>query len=56
MLKLRIGLVGATGIEPVTPTVSRLVALPVRRWRDWAFPSGWFGVPGFCRGAVASCG
>lgn len=53
MLFFKVGLVGATGIEPVTPTVSRWFALAVRRWRDLAFPGGWFGVPGFCRAAVA---
>lgn len=49
MLKLRIGLVGATGIEPVTPTVSRWLALPVRHWKN-GLNRLWIGdLPGFCR-------
>ena len=49
MLFSKVSLVGATGIEPVTPTVSRLVALPVRVWNAGL---NWFGLrdlPGFCR-------
>ena len=53
MLKLRIGLVGATGIEPVTPTVSRLASLPIRHWKDGLNWIGLRDLPEFCRMVAA---
>ena len=49
MLFSLVGLVGATGIEPVTPTVSRWFALAVRRWNDGLNWLGLADLPGFCR-------
>ncbi len=53
MLFFKVGLVGATGIEPVTPTVSRLTSLPVRHWKDGLNWLGLRDMPGFCRVVVA---
>lgn len=49
MLNFLVSLVGATGIEPVTPTVSRLAPASVRRWPDWVNFGGLRDLPGFCR-------
>lgn len=53
MLFSKVGLVGATGIEPVTPTVSRLAPLPVRYWKDGLNWLGLRDLPGFCRVVAA---
>lgn len=53
VLFFKVGLVGATGIEPVTPTVSRLTSLPVRHWKDGLNWLGLRDMPGFCRVVVA---
>jgi len=53
MLKSRVGLVGATGIEPVAPTVSRWLLALVRRWNAGLNWIGLSDLPGFCREARA---
>ena len=53
MLFSLVGLVGATGIEPVTPTVSTWLALPVRHWKDGLNWLGLRDLPGFCRECAA---
>lgn len=50
MLKLARSLVGATGIEPVTPTVSRLAPNGVSDCSGEVNQAGGGGVSGFCRG------
>lgn len=51
MLFSKVNLVGATGIEPVTPTVSRLASDAGSVGNDTGKSEGADAVPGFCQGA-----